>query len=83
MVNEYKFKWIGLNGFVDANLKGLAMAGAKVLINDKDMILNRPLQTGDTITIYDGNIASMLRANGNYIVVNKYVKPQKQSKGGD
>ena len=83
MVNEYKFKWIGLNGFVDANLKGLAMAGAKVLINDKDMILNRPLQTRDTITIYDGNVASMLRANGNYIVVNKYVKPQKQSKGGD
>ena len=83
MVNEYKFKWIGLNGFVDANLKGLAMAGAKVLINDKDMIINRPLQTGDTIIIYDGNVASMLRANGNYIVVTKSVKPQKQSKGGD
>lgn len=67
-MTNYKFKWVGLDGFVDANVIGLASIET-VKKNGKPMKRARAFKRGDIVELTNDDVAKMLSCNGNWIPV--------------
>lgn len=84
-MSNFKYKWVGANGFIDANVSGLKMMGKDVKCNGKPLQIRTPYIRGDVIEFDSEPVAKMLDTNGNWVRVGSSTasKPRKVQKKED
>lgn len=82
-MSNFKYRWIGHNGFIDANISGLKMAGEDVKLNGKPLEIRKTYHNGDIVEFDNKGVAKMLDANGNWARVPNASKSLKKSKNDE